>query len=196
MTAQPARPTYWDYDETAAVRCGRCGWSGVTTGESTDTFLDVRCPECDGPIAKIPWPTREDTHAAAAAGDARAQKELGRVDEIEARQAAAERIALRDAAQLPTIDDDRIEIAWDMVDDAGEHWTVLRHGERELFRELAYWEGIDRFLEVAAILRGAYGPRLRAIVPTRGSEMYLYGDVLGAPSSVERLNEELGRGAG
>ena len=53
----------------------------------------------------------------------------------------------------------------------------------------------ERFKEVVAILRRAYGPRLRAVTPTPESEMYLYGDRLGAPRTVEGLNEGLRGGS-
>jgi hypothetical protein len=50
-----------------------------------------------------------------------------------------------------------------------------------------------RDLEVFAILRKRYGDRLAEVQPTRASETYLYGDRLGAPRRVERLNAKLTR---
>lgn len=189
-------PTYWDLDQSAPIPCPRCGHTGVPDIGDTEAFLDVRCAACDGPITKISWPTTDETRAAAAAGNLRAIEALPSAERSAARRERAARLELADPSQLPPIADERIEITWDQVERDDEEWTVLRHGDRELFRELAYWEGVDRFEEVAEILRRAYGPRLRAVVPTRGSEMYLYGDRLGAPRTVEALNDELGRGAG
>lgn len=195
MTESRAPRTYWDYDPADPVSCPRCPWSGVTGPDDTMSFLDVRCPACDGPILKLSWPSAEETRAAAVAGNERARRELRVVEERARRQEAAARVELRDPSQLPPVDGARIELLWDFVEVDGEHWTVLRHGDRELFRELAYWEGIERFKEVVAILRRAYGPRLRAVTPTPESEMYLYGDRLGAPRTVEGLNEGLRGGS-
>lgn len=188
------RPTYWEYDATDPLDCRACGWSGTTIPESHDAFLDVRCPECDAPILKISWPSTAETRAAAEAGNAGAARELVRVEQIEARWAEAARTQLERPDQLPVIDAGRITITWDFEEARGEHWTVLRHEGLELFRELAYWEGIERFVAVVGVLEQAYGGRLRAVEPTPDSTMYLWGDRLGAPSTVEGINERLGRG--
>lgn len=189
-------PTYWDLDQSAPITCPRGDHTGVPEIGDTDAFLDVRCAACDGPITKLSWPTIDETRAAAAAGNGRAIEALPSAEQTAVRRERAARLELSDPSQLPSIADERVEITWDQVEQDDEQWTVLRHGDRELFRELAYWEGIDRFVEVVEILTRAYGPRLRAVVPARGSEMYLYGDRLGAPGTVDALNAELGRGAG
>ena len=73
---------------------------------------------------------------------------------------------------------------------------MLRHEERVLWRELAYWEGIDRFREVAALPQKKYGSRLRGLKPTARSETYLGGDKLWAFDVVDKINERLRSGRG
>lgn len=68
-------------------------------------------------------------------------------------------------------------------------------GEREIWRELAWYEGYERFREVAVLLQRKYGRALRDLVPRDESELYLYGDELDAPSRVEKVRAELARGA-
>jgi hypothetical protein len=46
---------------------------------------------------------------------------------------------------------------------------VLRHGDREIWREPAYYESYQRFAEVYEILRERYGPRLAEVRPTPAS---------------------------
>ncbi|WP_157260724.1 hypothetical protein [Patulibacter minatonensis] len=192
MPANRVPRTYWDYDPTDPLRCPRCDWEGTTTAEDTQSFLDVRCPSCDGPILKISWPSTEETRAAAEAGNAAAARELTNVEAREALQAEAARIELRDVSQLPDLPDGPVAIVWDQVESDGEEWTVLRDTDgRELFRELAYWEGIDRFVEVVAVLARGFGTRLRSVTPTPTSELYLYGDQLGAPRRVDGINARL-----
>ena len=60
-----------------------------------------------------------------------------------------------------------------------------------MWRELALWEGIERFEEVAMILRARYGSRLHDLVPTEASHLYLYGDKLSARGAVEHIRKKL-----
>jgi len=70
-------------------------------------------------------------------------------------------------------------------------WTVLRCGERELWREPAVYEGADRFEEVVALLAQKYGPRLQDVVPSSASELYLYGDHLSSIANVEATRKRV-----
>jgi hypothetical protein len=103
----------------------------------------------------------------------------------------ADQRKLREPGQLPVLEDAQIVIAWDFEERDGEHWTVLRHGAVEIWRELAFYEGYERFAEVFDILRQRYGTRLRELRPTPASATYLYGDRLSAPQAVEDLNATL-----
>ncbi len=68
---------------------------------------------------------------------------------------------------------------------------MLRHGDREIWRELAYYEGYQRFAAVFELLRERYGSRLAEVRPTPASEVYLYGDKLSAPQTIDGLNASL-----
>ena len=185
---------YWAYDRDAPLACG-CGWSGAGADneEHSRELLDVRCPACGTILLIVPYPTIEETRAAAAAGNARAQADLPTVAAREARLARAERLALADPSQLPDLPGESIRIAWDFEAGDGEHWTVLRHDGREIWRELAYYEGYKRFEAVLVILRERYGSRLVELSPTDASSLYLYGDSISASETVRRLNQDLGR---
>lgn len=63
--------------------------------------------------------------------------------------------------------------------------------EHLLWREPALYEGYKRFDEVAQILKAKYRERLRDLVPTSKSELYLYGDDLFASSFVEEVRTKL-----
>jgi hypothetical protein len=64
--------------------------------------------------------------------------------------------------------------------------TLIKHGKTVILREPAIYEGYERFIEVAKILRAHYGSALRDLVPTESSKTYLYGDNL---SSLEIVSE-------
>ena len=75
---------YYDYDRSEPVECG-CGWSGLP-GAYEDYFhelLDVTCPDCDSMLLIVPFPTYEQTRAAAADGNEEAIAELQRIEERE-----------------------------------------------------------------------------------------------------------------
>ena len=84
MAAKQVR--YYDYDRSEPVEC-RCGWSGLP-GAYEDYFhelLDVTCPACDSMLLIVPYPTFEQTRAAAADGNEEAIAELRRIEERETR---------------------------------------------------------------------------------------------------------------
>jgi len=186
---------YWDYDRDVALTCPSCGWTG-RGGDHEEYFealLDVTCPDCDSMLLIVSFPTAEETRAAAAAGDPRAQAELPHLDAREAFLKRARALALKEPGQLPLLEGDALHIDWDYEERDAEHWTVLRHGGQEIWRELAYFEGYERFAKVFEILRERYGSRLAEVRPTPASTVYLYGDKLSAPETIERLNASLAR---
>ena len=81
--------------------------------------------------------------------------------------------------------------SWDFLEGTPDHFTVIKHGEREIWREIAFWEGSERFAEVVNILKKKYGSRLADVVPTLQSELYLYGDDLGAPDFVRSVRASI-----
>ena len=192
---QPETLAYWDYDRNATIVCTSCDWAGAANrGEAMHRdLLDVTCPGCQKLLLMIPFPTVEETRAAAAAGNERAQAELGTVDVVEARWARAAELALASPDQLPELPGEALTIEWDFEEHDGESFTVLRHEGAEIWRELAFYEGFQRFEEVAEILERRYGSRLVAVEPTRASEVYLYGDRISSPRRIEAVNERLRR---
>lgn len=183
----PARPTsgsaYYDFFDGSPVTCASCGWSGpgddwwTESNRGMDLF-DIWCPRCDAKRGFLSFPTHQETIDAAAAGSERATAALPALEQREAFLERASASELTDASDLPDLEGDELELLWDLEvdDDGGDHVTVIRHGERELWRETAYWQGGDRFAAVFTILRRRYGWRLAALVATDESLGYLGGD--------------------
>jgi DNA-directed RNA polymerase subunit RPC12/RpoP len=190
-------PRYVRYYEfapaTERVECDACGWAGLGSELGIELFeglSDLECPKCSARLLVVVYPTAEETREAAAAGDERAQRDLVDLEQREARWRRAKALALARPSQLPHLDGP-VDVVWDFDDHGDETLTILRAGDRILWSELAYWEGIDRFVEVATILRKRYKRRLRSITPSPASELYLYGDKLSAPDRVDQINREL-----
>jgi hypothetical protein len=84
---------------------------------------------------------------------------------------------LMNKEQLPVVDSTSFTLAWDSAGEPGKGASVIRYGDRVLFSEPELWEGYRRFEQVAKIVRERYGFRVVDLVPTKDSELYLYGDV-------------------
>jgi len=103
---------------------------------------------------------------------------------------------LKSPEQLPELDGPKLTLVWDCVEEATRRVTVLRQGDIEIWREPALYEGYERFREIVLILKQKYGARLADVVPTPGSELYLYGDKVSALDHVRGTLQSLKEGRG
>jgi hypothetical protein len=187
---QARRFSYFDAWRHAELPCD-CGWRGPLRPEQAEPYeslLEFSCPNCDACLAIVTYPTDVEM--------------LENLDELPAPERAgvlkrqqfmeeAGRLALQRPEQLPDLDGDTLELSWDFVTDDEIRYTVIRHAGTVVWRELAVWEGIDRFEDIAAMLKARYGERLRDLIPTKASEPYLYGDKLAGPDTVEGIRKTL-----
>jgi len=103
--------------------------------------------------------------------------------------------SLKSPAQLPELEGETLVLTWDIEDEQKGGDTLIKHGERIIWREPAIYEGYERFEEVAQILKQKYRERLRDLVPTPHSEMYLYGDHVISLGMVEEARKKLSQPA-
>ncbi|OBJ70988.1 hypothetical protein [Mycobacterium sp. 1274756.6] len=189
---------YWEFDNQrdTPITCPGCGWSGPQMPylDMHVDLLDLRCPKCRYMILIVLFPTIDQTREAAAAGNSRAIENLARAEEQVADQQRRYASLLRDGNQLPDLDGDQLVLDWDQVKVDGEYWTVVRHADRELFRERTFWEGIGRFEELVEILRARYGGRLVELRPTAASWTWLRGDRYRVDERVAEINAALREG--
>ena len=142
-------------------------------------WMDTSCPICDELLAIVSYPT---------------DKESEGNSEFEAHNrflASWKEASLKSEAELPDLEGSLLILTWDFEEHGSSSFVVIRHGEREIWRELALYEGFERFEEVVKILMRKYGTRLADVVPTEASEYYLYGDVLHAPDDVRTVRRSI-----
>lgn len=191
----PELMKYYDYEPSMSVTCPKCAWSG-TAGETEDLAgdrLEVRCAECDTRLLGILFPTLDDAREAAASGNQRAIADLPQIEEQAVTRTRKMAKLLKQPEQLPDLTSDSVTIEWSCVDDAdGEAWQVLSHAGKEIWREPAFYDCIERFEQVFEILRNRYSTRFTGLLPVGDSVHWLYGDSLSAPSRVEKLNRSVG----
>lgn len=180
---RPAASAYYDFDEER-LTCRQCAWSGPGREWSTEMnggmeLFDIYCPKCEARNGFRCLPTHGQIRDAAEAGDRRAIAELPELDRIESSLDRRVASLLSDPAELPDLDGEELELVWDLERGGGNGMNnkqIIRHGEREVWRETAFWESGDRFAQVFTILRRRYGWRLVSLTPTGRSMGDLGGD--------------------
>jgi len=188
---------YYVFLETEQA-CRKCAWKGrgkdFVVGELFDELAEYHCPACRSMIACQCYPT---LHDAKEAWQLLSDKDKESWLELERWQTVRERCKLRSPDQLPVIAGASFALTWNLVDDpeTKHSWTVIRHGEREVWREPAVYDGADHFAHIVSMLRERYGSALEDVIPTGGkSELFLLGDDLHAPAKVSAVRSEIGGG--
>lgn len=167
--------------------CGQCGWTGTvshTDLEAGDVAAIIECPKCYRSIGVVLYPNLQETKEAAANGNEEAVKALPSFESrIKDNWKLLERFnqeKLRSTDQLPALDGESLEFDWDFVKgEDGEWYQVIRVGAVEVWRELAFFNNIQRFEEIKGMLRAKYGTRFKSLTPTDASLEWLSGDNLG-----------------
>jgi len=185
--------SYYDWLDKQ-ITCKGCGWSGhgrdMTVGESFEGGAERHCPKCGEYYGFVAYPMRAEVLS-----DPRAQDVDRMVAGVQSdRIDRFNRDKLTGPDQLPDLNPPPTTLVWDVtepVGPSGEEFVVIRHGEREIWRELSWYENYERFGAIARILYLKYGETLRDLVPTRKSHFDLYGDRMSAPRYVERIRHAL-----
>jgi len=106
---------------------------------------------------------------------------------------ACEAHELKRADQLPAIDEGSFALVCDVEEREGfpQHWIVIRLGSRAIWSEPAIYEGVERFEEIADLLKQRYGAAVVDLEPTLAGQAFLYGDRWSGPGKVERVRAGL-----
>lgn len=154
--------------------CSECSWSG-TGGETArgtmyrGKFLELSCPSCSEFLDVLILPEEK---GCAHSREGLTEEQLKAIAEAEEQERLYREMCLTSADQLPPLAEGDVTLNWDM--EQGE--TQIRNGETVIWSEPVVYEGFDRFEQVALILKEKYGNRLKDLVPTDRSKLFLYGD--------------------
>jgi len=133
----------------------------------------IQCPQCHRTIGEVLFPNLRDTQEAAAQGNEEAQlqlpKLLEQIKQTQIRIARFEQEKIVRVDQLPDLAGDGLEFIWDFAEMDGESYQVIRLGDTRFWKELAFFENIDRFNEIKELLRRKYGARFKSLTPSRES---------------------------
>lgn len=188
---------YYDNWREEEFDCPKCKWHGpgsaLVLGDYTWESAERLCPVCEECITVVLHPTIEESRAN---WDKVSEWDRKNIERAEARQVEFARRKLREPSQLPEIADPSFVLHWDFSDDGSRRETLIKRGDNVIFSEPALYEGYERFVEVAELLCSRYGAALRDLIPTKVSELYLYGDASDSDRTVAAARERIfGRAA-
>jgi len=178
---------YYSTWQRDVFNCPRCGWSGAVSLADLDDpcggAATIQCPKCFRRIGVVVFPNLSDTEEAAAQGNEEAIRELpGMRDRLNRFQARMDRFVeekLQSIDQLPELQEEWLEFIWDIEDVEGDTYQIIRLGDAEVWRELAFFDNIPRFHEVKEWLKTKYTTRFKSLTPTDDSLEWLCGDNAG-----------------
>ena len=85
---------------------------------------------------------------------------------------------------------EELEFDWDFIKgNDGEFYQVIRAGEPEVWRELAFFNNLRRFEEIKELLKAKYSPRFKSLTPTDASLEWLSGDNLGKALQISYVQQ-------
>jgi hypothetical protein len=185
-------PNYYDNWREEEFDCPKCKWHGpgsaLSLGDYTLDYAERICPACEEFITIVLHPTIAESRAN---WDKVSEWDRKNIEAAEAFQVEFKRRKLREPAQLPDIAEPSFTLSWDFAAEASHQETLIKHGDKIIFAEPALWEGYERFVEVAEILRARYGAALCDLMPTAVSELYLYGDYSGSSRVVAAARKRI-----
>lgn len=185
-------PEYYSNWKEETFSCRHCGWNGkgvdCPQGECFQDLVEMDCPKCEEPAFILLFPTLKDMRNN---WDDLEKSEKAQYLIIEKHKNNFEATSLKSTDQLPDLVGDDLVLTWDIEDRQTGGNTLIKYGDRVLWKETAFFEGYERFEEAAAILKEKYQDQLLDLVPTRKSELFLYGDRIGSPGRIEKCRSRM-----
>ena len=191
---------YFDDWKSVRLTCPVCQWRGAAEPSALKPNDSMRypvstfhCPRCGKALLAVEQSATMDETLANL--DKLSPNQRAQVLENHKWQSDFDASKLKESAQLPDLvfDSGPNKLAWDIEQDSeGQHWNVIRHGARVLWRQPAAWEGFGEFSRVVAIVRDRYGTAIRDLEPTDGAMMWLWGDAGWASAEIDNARRTLG----
>lgn len=186
---QRKKPKYYTY-KTDIVRCSKCKWNGqgntARLGDLLDFGFYLDCPQCNNEfIQYIEYPSSQDIKEF---GTEEEHKELA---EREFFWNNYENRKLKSPDQIRDIEDKDIVFYWHIEKDE-QQVLFDNKGSREIiWSEPALYESYSRYVEIGGILKEKFGSRFMDFIPTKESELYLYGDLGSSITIVAKFRKSL-----
>ena len=191
---------YSDWKNTAFT-CP-CGWQGSGSGaEDGEEFKDLGewdCPKCHERLFIVFWPTREETLAAAAAGDSEAIAESENIKYSDSRDEYWSKNKLTSPAQLPDPGDGVIRAGLTTEETASPPYPLNPGLEKDtqlclvlngtvVHREPVWYETIEPLERILPVLHEKYGKCLTSIFIGEPACYWLLGDRLSMLGKYEEV---------
>jgi hypothetical protein len=187
--------SYYSNWQAQEYECRDCAWRGVgkecKQGEMFSELFEIDCPRCGEKVGFVMFPTFEESRHN---WDKLSDMDKNAVEIGEARRQDFAQRGLQSCDDLPDLAGEDLILVWDTEKYEGGD-TLIKYGERVIWRETGFYENYERFAEIAGLLKQKYGDRLQDLVPTRKSKLYLYGDRMSASDRVQKVRDDLAKGS-
>ncbi len=162
----------------------------LAQGEVFAEIVEYDCPRCSEKVTFAPFPTREETAAAAQSGNEEAATALPSFDERDRRWKRVLETQGSSVLDPPELAEGDVDCALKLESGGDDTWLVLMANGQELHRELAVFESTEPARRLLAVMRERYGDRLRSF-DYQPALVYLGGDRPGAVGELQSLVSDL-----
>jgi hypothetical protein len=130
--------------------------------------MALSCPQCETLLVYRIFPLLEE---AVRRGEPAAVRQKTRRETFEDRK-------LRVPEQLPDVAGEsvRLDMMYTRDEGSGENEFVISHAGTEIWRELAWWESLPRYIELKRLCKERYGERFDGLIPDCAATTWLLGD--------------------
>ena len=200
---EPQHTSHW-YEKWDAFQlmCSNCGWTGRAHSKelephdsSEQTDCEFRCPTCNRLLLTVDYAaSKEEIIKNWDVLDVWTRSAVLSTPE---RMEAFERDKLKSSDQLPGLTGRSGYpgfLTWDIVrHTSGEVSTIVKHGPRMVWIQLALWEGADEFVRVAEILAKRYARAIQDIRITPAARAFLSTDKIAGRQKIENARKLFGK---
>jgi len=164
---------YYQYEATI-FECEKCLWKGkgkqLTIGDAFNELFEIHCPDCNSRVGHICYPSFDEVLKYGS------EKEKKQVKKQMAFHEELEQSELKSVSQLPDIDKEG-EIKFYLKEKKfkRKNHLVVYADDKEIWKELMFFEYYVRYMEIAKILKEKYGSRMTDLLIDDFAP-WMYGD--------------------
>lgn len=169
--------------------CRNCDWTGTEKEASVEIFselMELNCPQCDGRLAVISFPTTQQISKAAEEGNTEALSMLPQVTATE-EFAKSQRTSRRRLSRLPKIKDENLEFTLDLEasgDWMNPGWLLLKCNGEEIYRERSGFEHWEAVIKIGQAIHKQFAGRITFYDPGQAA-VALLGDNMSASGQIK-----------
>lgn len=180
---------YFDDWRKETWACRSCAWTGPEKEASVEILselMELNCPQCNGRLAVISFPTAQQISKAAEEGNTEALSMLPQVTAAE-EFTKSQRTSRRRLSRLPKIKGDHLEFTLDLEassDWMNPEWLFLKCNGEEIYREPSGFEHWEAVIKIGQAIHTQFASRIAFFDPGQAG-VALLGDNMSASGHIQ-----------